>query len=291
MNLLRPSNSNNPRSCSCSCSCARVRVVATFVYFYLLSQVSAYPNPQTTPPTVPKLNSQSFGLVPGSESTQPPLKTVQLALTTLSTRSSILSSTFESSTPIPASTFHPLSFPSFPSSSSSPAGDAVPATTLSLSLTISVASTFYLLDSLYEPDATPVSAPATSLAPQPSEQVPLGSPLGYATASIPTQLPHPSSDAWILSPQPSTTSVNHSFVIGMVFASMFAFTVVCLLILQCSRWYHAKRTSLSSSDLTQSGSFSTSAAMEKRKWVRGTLFDVEIGMVENLAGVGRAACE
>lgn len=85
--------------------------------------------------------------------------------------------------------------------------------------------------------------------------------------------------------------MNNGFVIGMVFASMFIFTTVSLLILRCSRWYHTKRTSVSSSKLTQSGSYSNSDAIEKHKRMRGTLFDVETGMVENLAGIGGAVCE
>jgi hypothetical protein len=31
--------------------------------------------------------------------------------------------------------------------------------------------------------------------------------------------------------------------------------------------------------------------MEKRKWMCATVFDVETGKVENLAGIGRAICE
>ena len=251
---------------------------------FVISKVSAYPNPQA----VPNLDSSQspFAFAPGSSLTQPgPTSTVELALNTLSTRYSTLSPTSESSTLIPAST---LPSPSFLLFSSFPSGDVVPA----LNSIISIIPTLDSLDSSVGPNpTTPVNMITTPLVPQPSEQAPFSPPPDYQTLSLSTEIPHSSSDAWSASPEHSTTPMNNGFVIGVVFASMFILTIVCLLILRCSRWYHAKRISLSSSKLTQDGSYSNSGAMEKRKWMRGTLFEVETGMVENLAGIGRDVCE
>jgi hypothetical protein len=157
--------------------------------------------------------------------------------------------------------------------------------------TVSIIPTLNPLDFSPEPNASPPSTATPSLALQPSGQMPLSASPDYQTASSLAELPQPSSDAPVLSQEHSAAQINNNFVIGMVFTSMFAFTILCLLILRCSRWYRTKRTLLSSPKLTRIGSFSNSAAIEKRKWMRGTLFDVETGMVENLAGIGRAARE
>ena len=259
------------------------RVAILVFVFYELSKVSAYPKPQAVPK--PDSSQFPFALVTGSPSTQPgPTATVELALDTLSTRYSTLSLTSESSTLIPP-TFPSLSFPLF---SSFPSGDAVPP---SLNPTISIIPTLDLPDSLLGPNPTPPSIATTPLVPQLSEQAPFSPPPERQTVSLSTETPHPSSDPLILSPDNPTTPTNNGLVIGIAFASMFMFTIVCLLILRCSRWYHTKCTTLSSSSLTQSGSLSNSGAMEKRKRMRGTLFDVETGVVENLAGIGRAVCE
>lgn len=262
------------------------RVAILISFCYVISKVYAYPNPQA----VPKLDSSqspfALSLATGSSSTQPgPTLTVELALDTLSTRYPTLSPTADSSTLIPTST---LLSPSFLLFSSFPSGDAVPASRSSLNPTISIIPT---LDPLLGPNTTPLSMATTPFVPQPSEQVPFSPPPDYQTVPLPTEVPHSSSDAWVLSHEHSTTPMNNGFVIGMVFASMFIFTIVSLLILRCSRWYHTKRTSVSSSKLTQSGSYPNSGAMEKCKRMRGTLFDVETGMVENLAGIGGAVCE
>jgi hypothetical protein len=255
--------------------------VPTLVFvFYKLSKVSAYPIPQE----VPKLDSSQSA----SSSTQPgPTTTVELVLNTIPTRYSTLSPTSEPSTLIPP-TFRSLSFPS---------GDAVPASEPSLNPTISIIPTLdldslgYPLDSSLGPNPTPLSIATTPFAPQLPEQAPFSPPPERQTASLPTEIPHPSSDPLILPPDNPTTPMNGGFVIGMVFVSMFTFTIVCLAILRCARWYHTKSTSLSSSNPTQRGSIFNSGAMEKRKWMRGTLFEVETGVVENLAGIGRAICE
>ena len=259
------------------------RVAILISFCYVISSVSAYPNPQA----VPKLDSSfALALATGSSPTQPgPTLTVELALTT---RYPILSPTSESSTLVPTST---LPSPSFLLFSLFPSDDAVPASGSSLNPTISIIPTLDPLDASLGPNSTPLSMATTPFVPQPSEQVPFSQPPDYQTVSLPTKVPHSSSDAWVLSHEHSPTPMNNGFVIGMVFVSMFIFTMVSLLILRCSRWYHTKRTSVSSSKLTQSGSHSNSDAMENHKRMRGTLFDVETGMVENLAGIGGAVCE
>ena len=265
--------------------------VSILIYFcYVVSKVSAYPNPQA----VPKLDSSQspFAIfAPSSSLTQPgPSSTVQLAPNTLSTRYPTLSPTSESSPLIPASTLpSPSSLLLF---SSFPSGDAVPARRSSLNPMVSIIPTLDPLDSSLGPNPTPVDMATAPLVPQPSEQAPFDPPPDYQTVSLSTEVPHSSSDAWSSSPEHSTTPMNNGFVIGVVFASMFILTIVCLLMLRCSRWYHANRSSVSSSSkLTQGGSYSNPGAMEKRRWMRGTLFDVETGMVENLAGIGRVVCE
>ena len=265
----------------------RVVAIFGFIIFTVLSKVSAYPpDPQ---PDLKLGDSQSpFGLVTRSFATHgTPTTTVELALTALSTPSSTLPPTSGASTLTTSSSF--LSFSSF---SSFPSVDPVLTSRLSLNPTTSIRPNLDPLDSPLELTATPLSTTPTPLTPQLSEQVPFSPPLDSQTASLPTEFPRPSTDARVLSPgEHSTTTVNNNFVIGMVFASMFAFMILCLLILQCSRWYRSKRTSFSSPNLARSGSSSNSPATEKRKWMRGTLFDVETGMVENLAGIGRAARE
>ena len=258
--------------------------------FFVLSKVSAYPNPQAGPKldSSQSASTSAFGLVTGSSSTQGASPTItERPLSTLPTRYSSSLPASESSLLIAATTFQ-SSFLSFSSFSS---GDVVLASRSSSYPTISIIPTLDPLDSSPEHHASPLSIATPPLAIQPTEQVPLSPPSDHQTASPPIELPQPSSDAPVLSPEHSAAPVNNNFVIGMVFASMFAFMIVCLLILQCSRWYRTKRTSLSSANLTRIGSLPNSATMEKRKWMRGTLFDVETGMVENLAGIGRAARE
>jgi hypothetical protein len=259
----------------------RLTFFVFFLYFfYVLPNVSAYPFPFPQA-VVPQL-------VTGPSSTHPAsTAAVQLALSTLFTPPYY--STSESSTLFPATTT--FQSPSFPSD------DAVPASRPSLNPTVSVSiiPTLDPLDSSPGPNVTPLSiataTATTPLAPQPSEQAPFSPPQDYQTVSLPAEIPHSSSDPWVLAPEHSTAPMNNSFVIGVVFASMFVFMIVCLLILRCSRWYKTKHTSIPSPNLTRNGSFSNSSAMEKRKWMRGTLFDVETGVVENLAGIGRAARE
>ena len=258
---------------------------------FVLSKVSAYPNPQPQAGLTLDSSQSAFGFVTGSPSTQAASATTitQLPLATLPTRysSSLLIS--ESSTLIAAaSTFQSSSFLSFSSFS---VADVVPVSRSSLGPTISITPTLDPPDFSPGPNASPAPTATPPLALQPSGQVPLSPPPDYQTSSSLIELPQSSVAASVLSPEHSAAPVNNNFVIGMVFASMFAFMIVCLLILQCSRWYRTKRTSLSSPNLARSGSFSNSAAMEKRKWMRGTLFDVETGMVENLAGIGRAPRE
>ena len=268
------------------------RVAILGLCLFVLSKVSAYPNPQ--PQAGLKLDSSqpAFGFVTGSPSTQAASATTitQLPLATLPTRYSSSLLTSESSTLIAAAaaTFQPSSILSFSSFS---VADVVPASRSSLDPTIAITPTLDLPDFSPGPNASPAPIGTPPPALQPSGQVPLSPPPDHQTASSLIELPQSSDAASVLSQEHSATPVNNNFVIGMVFASMFAFMIVCLLILQCSRWYRTKRTSLSSPNLARSGSFSNSAAMEKRKWMRGTLFDVETGMVENLAGIGRAARE